>query len=395
MEQGRRIYITVPPALYAQFKEHGETDSFSFNPSIPLPVELPPGETDFTAETLSVEMILSGILRELSGTSGPSPYQERFDYYRALVKAVRPGILVELSEAAILKAKNGDHDTALEIFDVLSGLFPRHPAILLNRALVLEARAEAAAASGTETGTGTTSALAGVVSAELAWEDALAAPLNDTIFYAGLFYFKQGEYDRAAELLTLYIGEEEPPLAAGSQREVSGETDAEDNAAVDGEKQKKARELLEEIRENGLDDDAFREACALMRKDDEEKAILKIREFLERNPRAGKGWFILGWGLRRLSRWKDGAACFEKAVECGLDNADTRNELAICLMETGDYAGARKELEKALKDDPDNVKIISNLGTLAVKQGRNAEAEAFFRAALELDPNDPVAKAWR
>jgi Flp pilus assembly protein TadD len=30
---------------------------------------------------------------------------------------------------------------------------------------------------------------------------------------------------------------------------------------------------------------------------------------------------------------------------------------------------------------------------LALKQGRNTEAEAFFRAALELDPNDPIAKS--
>jgi tetratricopeptide (TPR) repeat protein len=406
MEQGKRIYITVPPALHAQLRGQDQTN-FSFDPAIPLPVELPPGETDFRAETLSAEMILSGILRELSGNLGPSPYQERFDYYRALVNAVRPGIFAELTEAAILKAKNGDHGTALEIFNILLGLFPRHPAILLNKALVLEAMAEAAgvlppAAGAVSAADGVVSAadgtgpdIAGVVSAELAWEDALASPLKDTVFYAGLFYFKQGEYSRAAELFALYLGEEEALYSGGSPEEVPGETDAEDNAAKneDEEKQQKARELLEEIRRDGLDDDAFREACALMRQGDEEKAVLKVREFLERNPRAGKGWFILGWGLRRLSRWKDGAACFVKAVECGLDNADTRNELAICRMETGDYAGARQELETALRDDPDNVKIISNLGMLALKQGRNVEAEAFFRAALELDGSDPVSRA--
>jgi tetratricopeptide (TPR) repeat protein len=397
MEQGRRIYITVPPALYAQFNGRGETDTFSFNPAIPLPIELPPGETDFRAEVLSVEMILSGILRELSGISGSSLYQEQFDYYRALVRAARPGILAELTEAAVLKAKNDDHSTALEIFDILSGLFPRHPAILLNRALVLEAKAEAAGTAApaavetaAKTTTGTTG-IAGFTSAELAWEDALASPLADTIFYAGLFYFKQGEYGRAAELFILYLDEEEALRSAEPRGDIpDAENTAED---VDEEKQKKARELLEEIRKDGLDDNAFREACALMRQGSEEKAILKVREFLERNPRAGKGWFILGWGLRRLSRWEDGAACFVKAVECGLDNADTRNELAICRMETGDYAGARQELETALRDEPDNVKIISNLGMLALKQGRNTEAEAFFRAALELDPNDPIAKS--
>jgi tetratricopeptide (TPR) repeat protein len=380
MEQGKRVYINVPAELYAQFNGHGETDYFSFDPSIPLPVELPPGETGFRAETLSVEMILSGILRELSGNS--ASYPERFGYYRALVTALRPGILAELTEAAILKAKNGDYDTALEIFDILAGLFPRHPAILLNKALVLETRAEAVV-SAAVSADGTEANPAGFASAELAWEDALAAPLKDTLFYAGFFYFKQEEYGRAAELFALYLGEELDEEDQGGL-----------GTAGDQEKRQKARELLEQIQKDGLDDETFMEACALMRKGGEEQAILKVREFLERKPRAGKGWFVLGWGLRRLSRWKDGAACFVKAVECGLDNADTRNELAICRMETGDYAGARKELETALGDEPDNVKIISNLGILALKQGRSAEAEAFFRAALELDPDDPVAGTW-
>ncbi|MDR0403765.1 MAG: tetratricopeptide repeat protein, partial [Treponema sp.] len=351
---------------------------------------------------------LSGILRELSG---PSPYQEWFDYYRALVNAVRPGILAELTEAAILKAKNGDHDAALEIFDVLLGLFPRHPLILLNRALVLEARSEVSAAGASSKTAGTTPGVDGFASVELAWEDALASPVTDTVFYAGLFYYRQGEYVRAAELFVLYLDEEEAPRSAESQwtsrnraddKGVENDEDIEDDKGAgnagesdeDDAKREKARELLEEIRRDGLDNGVFMEACALMRKGEEEKAVLKAREFLERNPRAGKGWFILGWGLRRLSRWKDGAACFAKALECGLDNADTRNEFAICLMETGDYAAARLELEKALRDDPDNVKIISNLGTLALKQGRNAEAESFFRAALELAPGDPVAKVW-
>ena len=387
MEQGKRAYINIPAELYAQFNGDGETDRFSFDPSIPLPVELPPGETDFRAETVSAEMILSGILRELSVYSGSSPYPKHFEYYRTLVAALRPDVPAELTEAAVLKARNGDYDTALEIFDILAGLFPRHPAILLNKALVLETKAEASA-------DGTTAGPAGFAAAELAWEDALAAPIGDTLFYAGLFYFKQEEYGRAAELFALYLneefGEEDRDGPETGDTEKDG-VDRENQA--DREKRQKARELLEQIQKDGLDDEAFREACALMRKGGEEQAILKVREFLERKPRAGKGWFVLGWGLRRLSRWKDGAACLEKAVECGLDNADTRNELAICRMETGDYDGARKELEKALRDDPDNIKIISNLGILALKQGRGAEAEAFFRAALELDPNDPIAKA--
>jgi lipoprotein NlpI len=67
----------------------------------------------------------------------------QIDYYRRFVLAVKPDIRREFTEAAILKAKNGDFDPALEIFDALDGLFPGLPEVLLNRALALEERAEA------------------------------------------------------------------------------------------------------------------------------------------------------------------------------------------------------------------------------------------------------------
>jgi Flp pilus assembly protein TadD len=115
---------------------------------------------------------------------------------------------------------------------------------------------------------------------------------------------------------------------------------------------------------------------------------------MERRPLVWNGWFILGWALRLLGRWSDGAAAFRKAIDLGGGNSDTRNELAICLMETGDIPGARRELEAALTEDPENVKIISNLGVLALKNGDREKAAAFFRTVLELDSDDPVAREF-
>ncbi|NLJ46601.1 MAG: tetratricopeptide repeat protein, partial [Treponema sp.] len=83
----------------------------------------------------------------------------------------------------------------------------------------------------------------------------------------------------------------------------------------------------------------------------------------------------------------------EKAIELGAEDADAYNELAICLLELGEYRECRRRLEAALRLEPDNVKIVSNLGTLALKQGRPDEAERFFRTALELDPRDPLARS--
>ncbi|MDR2701040.1 MAG: tetratricopeptide repeat protein [Spirochaetaceae bacterium] len=375
MKTGKLVYISIPERLQDRFSGH---NGFAFNPAIPLPVELPSDNltgspvdstadctesgcqncSQFNTSGLSEEMILAGILLDLA----ENPDGEHSAYYRNLITAHKPKLAAELQEAAVIKSKNGDYITALEIFRLLEGLLEQNPALLLNRALVLE---KAAARENNE---------AAYREAETAYEKALAAPAQETLLNAGIFYEKRGEYSKAEECLAAYLGAEE-------------EEDKPDAM--------QARELLNEIRNNSLDDEAFKEALALIRKNDAERSVLKAREFLERQPGAGKGWFVLGWGLRLLSRWKDGAACFEKAVELGCSNAETCNELAICYMETGNWENARKELEKALRLDPENIKIISNMGILAMKQGNKEKAAAFFRTVLELDPEDPIAQLYR
>ena len=375
------VYITIPEKL--QKKIIGQ-ENFTFDPTIPLPIELSPGieesNVDFSGakgqldiKKIKPEMIFSGILQHLT----ENPDSTNSNYYRNLIFTFKPAIVSELQEAAIIKAGNGDFETSLEIFDLLFGLKGQDPYLLLNRALILEERA---AASGKKLAKNASLKEEKIFeeATEVAYEKALANPAPDTLFYAALYYEKQADYSKAATCLESYLNSiHEDELL-----------DYENN------KQNKARELLAEIRKNGLDDMVFMEAVTLIRKCNEEKGIIKAKEFLERHPGAGKGWFVLGWGLRCLSRWDNAIECFRKALTLGCVNADTYNELSICLLETGNLAVAEKELEKALHLDPDNVKIISNMGILAMKQGNNEKAEAFFRTALELDPEDPVVGAF-
>jgi tetratricopeptide (TPR) repeat protein len=135
----------------------------------------------------------------------------------------------------------------------------------------------------------------------------------------------------------------------------------------------------------------YQEAYRLISNGNEQAGMEKLRKFLELRPDSWNGWFMLGWALRKLKRWKEGAACFSKAIEAGGAYVDTYNELAICLIETGDYDIARRELETALSYEPENIKIISNLAILALKTGQEAEAKALFRKALDIEPEDPVA----
>ena len=372
METFPILYVIIPPHLLKKF--FGQVQ-FAFDPDIPLPVELPlelqkdhqdflNNKKQFNIEKIKQEMILSGILQELAKNPA-CPDSKNSDYYRNLVYAFKPAIADELQEAAVIKAKNGDYETALEIFDLLFGLMGKNPKLLLNRALILEESADA----------GTILADDAV---EIAYEKALAYPVPDTLFYAALHYERKGNFFKAASCLESYLDD----------------INEEDSPDAYDDKYDKARELLAEIRNNGLADNVFMEAVALIRKGDEEKGINKARDFLERHPGAGRGWFVLGWGLRCLSRWDHAIECFDRALALGFINADTHNELAICCLETGDLVTAEKELEKALYLDPENVKIISNMGILAMKHGNNEKAAAFFRAALALDPDDPIAAAF-
>jgi tetratricopeptide (TPR) repeat protein len=154
-------------------------------------------------------------------------------------------------------------------------------------------------------------------------------------------------------------------------------------------------ELFENLEQK---DELFRTTYAAayndILRDKDEESLPKIRRFIEREPRVWQAWFLLGWALRKLKRWEDSAAAFRKAIELGGDNKDVRNELAICLIETGDLKQARRELEKALFEDPENVKIISNLGILALKSDNHREAVGFFRAVLEIDPHDEITMKY-
>jgi tetratricopeptide (TPR) repeat protein len=330
-------------------------------------VELPPGESALDLENLSWEMILSGMIRVVSDHRvRPAELDdEDINYYRRFVVVVKPGIMGEFTEAAILKARNGDYDMALEIIAALEGLFPLAQEVLLNKALIMEDMADALERAGRKKEAEDRSARVHEIYQKLLFQD---PPFPNVFFNAGFFYMKRRDFDKAKECFSAYI-----PLS--------------DNL----EKRNRALSFVREIGRHSLDDEIFREAYDFIRIGDEQQGLLKVKDFLQRHPDVWNGWFILGWALRKLGRWEDGAAAFRKTIELGGGNSDTRNELAICLMEQGDYAAARKELEISLREDPENVKLISNLGVLALKKGDNDEAAAFFRTVLELESEDPIA----
>jgi len=408
------IFLAVPASLNDEIRHfshaHNDADDetmFEVDPSILLPIELEQGKITLDPDTLSWEMIISGMLKIISSygrnnlleNPEDSPHikpkvfphikpgdiisesgmadipPEWIDYYRGFVLTVKPEIYHEFTGATIVKTGNGEFDLALEINDVLEGLFPGSPGIRLNKALILENKAAALEKNGREAEAENAEALE-------AYQNALSLGqvLPDTYSNAGFFFMRQRDFVLAKECFSRFISLGE---GSGSSEEIPSE--------IPVEKIDQAKKIVRDINSQGLDDLSFREAYDCVNGGQEEEGLQKIRVFIEAHPMVWNGWFILGWALRKLGRFTDGLEALNKATDLGGLSCDILNEKAICLMESGDLKGARKELEHALREEPENIKIISNLGVLAMKAGNKDEAAAFFRTVLELDPNDPLA----
>lgn len=364
------IYLKIP-------KNYIEKNMPLLDPDIPLPVRLPDSSVkEFDYSKLTSEMILAGMMTVFAYDKN-NPHIE---YFRKIFNLLRPGIKAEMTEAAIIKIKNGDYEIGEEILLSLLGLEPSDPVTKFNLAVLTEERADYFNGINNLKKFRQYSEKAGGLYNELIETN---PPFPPAFFNAAFFFIKKRDYKKAKELFQTYT-----VLAEGYQ--------SDENIKI---KTEKAKEIINWISEQSVDDILFKEAFDLMNEEQEEKALEKIREFLIRNPKVWNGWFLLGWALRKLKRWEDGKNAFSKCMEFFDEKkdvfpeafSDICSELSICLTELGEYGNAEKILMKALSKEPENIKIISNLGTVSLKMGDKAKAEAFFRTVLLLNPEDPIA----
>ena len=353
-----------------------ENSEIQIDPTVQLPVQKKPedGPGDFDPKEITTEQILAGILTVLAYDKK----NQNLDYYRSILKKARPNIKAELCEAAILKTKNEDFDLAEEIFLALHGFDPEDEAIILNMALFLDQRAESYMKAGLYE-----DADAYDADAYSYYEQAMNAepPLADAFFNAGFFFMKQHKFREAKDSFETYIA-----LTCELSDEELGEAGC--------YKRERAQEVVNNIQRQNMDDIHFKDAYDFISHDQVEKGLEEIRIFLQSNQKVWNAWFMLGWGLRKLERFGDAKSAFLEALKYGADeNADTFNELSLCYIEEGDFKEAENCLKKAFALEPESTKIISNLGYLALAQGKKQEARNYFTAVLEFDPKDQIAAA--
>lgn len=354
----RIMYISIPE------DSEKEINGFRIDSSILMPIEIPVGETDWQMQDLSWEMIVAAMLKIFAW----DPSHKDIEYYRSFIQAVQPGINEEMTQTGILKAGNKDYEIAEEIFRALANYKPDIEQNLTNLALVFEEQAELY------------SNLNNPDLAEEKTEEAFKTyrkaikqhPDSEEVFFSGgNFYLKQGNMEKAAELLNHFL------LVTKDQK-----------------KKKLVLDIINKVKSISVDDIVFNEAYELIKLGREESGIKKIQQYLSKQPDIWNAWFLLGWAYRRIGEYEKGKDALLECLKLNDENVDTYNELSICYMELGEYNECRKKLAKALRMDGDNIKIISNFGILAIKENNSEEAMGFFKTVLEIEPEDEIAKKY-
>jgi tetratricopeptide (TPR) repeat protein len=347
-------FITIPDNLATGVKE------FTLAPDIKLPVELGPDKLSWNTANITWEAIIAGILRVLIA----DPAYEHASYYRKLVITLKPNIKHDFTEAGIIKAKNKDFPVAIEIFEALHALFPGCAVSALNLALVYEDASEQYKKTGSDIfGEYTDRAFS-------AYKHALQCDpeLAEIYYNMGYFFLRQESFKKAKEQFSRYLELE-----------------------TDKEKRKHVEKIIGDLESLLKTDNLFKEAFDNISMGNEQQGIKKITALLEKNPDFWNGWFLLGWGYRRLGRFPEAKPAFLKALEKTKPNPDLLNELAITCMELGDLDQSEQYLKQALKLEPHNTKVISNLGVVALRNGDHELAEGYFKTVLEFAPKDEIA----
>lgn len=376
--------------------------------SIPLPVEEKSSDSPgtFDMKSLNEEQILSALIKIISEWGRRSaglawtgsftlkikdaPFEGEFkidkkiiDYYSSLLRALRPNIIKDLGVATVAKARNGEFSMGESLSYALMTLDEKNFAIVLNFALLEDQKADFLRTKDPD------AADEADALALLYYKKAMGCEpaIEDAFFNAAFFFLKKHDYKAALDALETYLA-----LVCDISDKDAGERGL--------YKRTRAQEIVNNIKRDGLTDEDFLVAYKTLDNErstisEMNSALDRVRQFLQRQPGSARGWFLLGWALRKLNRYTDAKSAFLQSLKCDSDdeelNSNTNNELGLCFMAEGKLNEAKRAFISALKIAPENVRVISNLGVLKEREGDAVGARKYFLAVLEYSPGDAIA----
>jgi len=111
----------------------------------------------------------------------------------------------------------------------------------------------------------------------------------------------------------------------------------------------------------------------------------RLKLAVELDPKMAKAYSTLGMTYEALGNLRLATEAYERAVKVAPRDFDVQNAYAVFLCRQRDYEGAKKHFAKAAEHpENDNAeRTLTNAGLCMAQKPDDAEAERFFREALE------------
>ena len=209
-------------------------------------------------------------------------------YYRGFIRAAKPTIKEELTEAGIIKAHNGDFAMAEELFLALTGLNPEdvdtrpQPGVRPTRntprpARTTRDRRRRACGRARSRPTGACWSWIRCTRTPISISPTSTLPNGATATRGRTCRFTSGMA---------------PTPSAG----------------------KRPAGILRRMSEDGLEEENFRRAYELVRDGSEREGLHKIETFLASHPDVWQAHFVRGWALRRTGSYAEAKRAFETVL---------------------------------------------------------------------------------
>jgi tetratricopeptide (TPR) repeat protein len=114
-----------------------------------------------------------------------------------------------------------------------------------------------------------------------------------------------------------------------------------------------------------------------------EQSYTVLRDLHAYDPTDLNAGLNFGAMARRLGRYDEAQAAYERLLEVSEEDPDVMNDLAILRDGMGDRAGAVALWERVLNEEPDNLNALENLFTHTWERGEGAAAREYLRRGLE------------
>jgi tetratricopeptide (TPR) repeat protein len=147
---------------------------------------------------------------------------------------------------------------------------------------------------------------------------------------------------------------------------------------------------VEEIQKLKEAESGVKEAADLIRKNDPDGAIAKLKGLLATNPKDPNALFLIGMAYAKKTMHAEAQAAFLQVTELAPKFAAAFYQLGVASQGLDQPENALEAYGKTNELDPANADAYYNSGLILFKLMRIDEALAAFEKALNLRPDDPA-----